>query len=147
MKVVLLTDVKGQGKKDQVINVSDGYARNFLFPRKLAIEAGSNILNEIKGKEEAIARRTELEKAAATEIKAKLEKLTVVIEAEGGTERLYGAVTVKDIADALASQYGIEIDKRKISLPEQIKAYGDYTAEVKLFTEITGKIFISVKHK
>lgn len=145
MKVVLLADVKGQGKKDQVINVSEGYARNFLFPKKLAVEADSKVLNVIKGKEEARARQVELDKSAANEIKAKLEKLTVVIEAAGGTERLYGAITVKDIAEALYAQHGIELDKRKISMSDQIKAYGNYTADVKLYQDIVGKIYVTVK--
>ena len=144
MKVVLLADVKGQGKKDEIINVSEGYARNFLFPKKLAIVADNKILNEIKGKEEKRLRQIELEKAAALETKAKLESVQVIIKVsavEG--DRLYGAVTAKDIADALLAQHGIEVDKRKI-VTDAIKAFGSYTPEIKLFPEITGKINVIV---
>lgn len=144
MKVVLLADVKGQGKKDEVINVSEGYARNFLFPKKLAIVADNKILNEIKGKEEKRLRQIELEKAAALETKAKLESVQVIIKVSAGEgDRLYGAVTAKDIADALLAQHGIEVDKRKI-VTDAIKAFGSYTPEIKLFPEITGKINVIV---
>ena len=144
MKVVLLADVKGQGKKDEIINVSEGYARNFLFPKKLAIVADNKILNEIKGKAEKRLRQIELEKAAALETKAKLESVQVIIKVSAGEgDRLYGAVTAKDIADALLAQHGIEVDKRKI-VTDAIKAFGSYTPEIKLFPEITGKINVIV---
>ena len=144
MKVVLLADVKGHGKKDEIINVSEGYARNFLFPKKLAIVADNKILNEIKGKEEKRLRQIELEKAAALETKAKLESVQVIIKVSAGEgDRLYGAVTAKDIADALLAQHGIEVDKRKI-VTDAIKAFGSYTPETKLFPEITGKINVIV---
>ena len=144
MKVVLLADVKGQGKKDEIINVSEGYARNFLFPKKLAIVADNKILNEIKGKEEKRLRQIELEKAAALETKAKLESVQVIIKVSAGEgDRLYGAVTAKDIADALLAQHGIEVDKRKI-VTDAIKAFGSYTPKIKLFPEITGKINVIV---
>ena len=144
MKVVLLADVKGQGKKDEIVNVSEGYARNFLFPKKLAIVADNKILNEIKGKEEKRLRQIELEKAAALETKAKLESVQVIIKVSAGEgDRLYVAVTAKDIADALLAQHGIEVDKRKI-VTDAIKAFGSYTPEIKLFPEITGKINVIV---
>ena len=144
MKVVLLADVRGQGKKDQVIDVSEGYARNFLFPKKLAIVADNKVMNEIKGKEEKRLRQIELEKAAALETKAKLESVQVIIKVSAGEgDRLYGAVTAKDVADALLSQHGIEVDKRKISM-DAIKAFGSYTPEIKLFPEITGEINVVV---
>ena len=144
MKVVLLADVKGQGKKDEIVNVSEGYARNFLFPKKLAIVADNKILNEIKGKEEKRLRQIELEKAAALETKAKLESVQVIIKVSAGEgDRLYGAVTAKDIADALLAQHGIEVDKRNI-VTDAIKAFGSYTPEIKLFPEITGKINVIV---
>ena len=146
MKVVLLADVKGQGKKDEIVNVSEGYARNFLFPKKLAIVADNKILNEIKGKEEKRLRQIELEKAAALETKAKLESVQVIIKVSAGEgDRLYGAVTAKDIADALLAQHGIEVDKRKI-VTDAIKAFGSYTPEIKLFPEITGKINVIVTY-
>jgi len=145
MKVVLLADVRGQGKKDAIINVSDGYARNFLFPQKLAVEADGKIMNEIKNKEEKRLRQIELDRTAALEMKAKLESVTVVIKALAGDgDRLYGAITVKDIADKLAEQHGISIDKRKITLAEPIKGFGNYTPEIKLYPEITGKINVIV---
>ena len=144
MKVVLLADVKGQGTKDEIVNVSEGYARNFLFPKKLAIVADNKILNEIKGKEEKRLRQIELEKAAALETKAKLESVQVIIKVSAGEgDRLYGAVTAKDIADALLAQHGIKVDKRKI-VTDAIKAFGSYTPEIKLFPEITGKINVIV---
>lgn len=144
MKVVLLADVRGQGKKDQVIDVSEGYARNFLFPKKLAIVADNKVMNEMKGKEEKRLRQIELEKAAALETKEKLESVQVIIKVSAGEgDRLYGAVTAKDVADALLSQHGIEVDKRKISM-DAIKAFGSYTPEIKLFPEITGKINVVV---
>ena len=144
MKVVLLADVRGQGKKDQVIDVSEGYARNFLFPKKLAIVADNKVMNEIKGKEEKRLRQIELEKAAALKTKEKLESVQVIIKVSAGEgDRLYGAVTAKDVADALLSQHGIEVDKRKISM-DAIKAFGSYTPEIKLFPEITGKINVVV---
>ena len=134
MKVVLLQDVKGQGKKDEVINVSDGYARNFLFPKKLAVEADAKILNDIKNKEAARLRKIELEKAAARETAAQLQALVVKIKIQQGNDgKFYGSVTTKDIAEALLAQHKIEIDKRKIVMQNPIKAYGTYTVDVKLY--------------
>lgn len=145
MKVVLLQDVKGQGKKNDIINVSDGYARNFLFPKKLAVEADANILNEIKNKEAAKQRKIELEKQAARETAEKLQEIIVKIKIKEGTDgRLYGSVTTKDIAEALAEQHKIEVDKRKIVLAEPIKAYGTYSVDIKLYPEISGKLNVLV---
>ena len=145
MKVVLLQDVKGKGKKDEIVNVSDGYARNFLFPRKLAAEADAKILNDIKNKEAAKARRIELEKQAARETAEKLQSLLVKITIQSGADgKLYGSVGTKDIAEALAAQHGVEIDKRKIVLDSPIKAYGTYTVDVKLYPEIAGKLNVLV---
>lgn len=145
MKVVLLQDVKGQGKKDQIIDVSDGYARNFLFPKKLAAVADAKVLNDIKNKEAAKQRKIELEKAEARANAAKLEGTIVKIKITSGADgKLYGSVTTKDIAEALLDQHGIEIDKRKIVIDEQIKAYGTYSLDVKLYPEITGKINVLV---
>lgn len=146
MKVVLLQDVKGQGKKDQIIDVSDGYARNFLLPKKLAAIADAKVLNDIKNKEAAKAHRIELEKQAARDTAAQLQTVIVKIKmrASAADGKFYGAVTSKDIADALAEQHGIEIDKRKIVLDEQIKAYGTYTLDVKLYPEIAGKLNVLV---
>ena len=146
MKVIFLTDVKGQGKKNQVVEVSDGYAKNFLIPRKLAKPADAQSLNDVKVKAEALEYRIATEKKEAQELAARLEEIVVVINAAGGSDsRLYGSITSKDIADALKASHGIDIDKRKISLADPIKAYGTYQADVKLYTEVTGKITVRVE--
>ncbi|MBE6547465.1 MAG: 50S ribosomal protein L9 [Ruminococcaceae bacterium] len=144
MKVLLLADVKGQGKKDQIIDVSDGYARNFLIPRKLGVAADAKAIGDAKAKEEAKQFKIAEEKKAARALGEKIESILLVIKAPGGDGRLYGSITSKDVADELAKQYGIEIDKRKISLSEMIKSYGDYKADIKLYTEISAKLNIKV---
>lgn len=145
MKVVLIADVKGLGKKDEVKEVSDGYARNFLFKKKLAIEADSKALNEIKNKEASRQHKIEVEKAQANELAAKLKETTVKIVAQAGADgKLYGSVTSKDVAEKLEKDHGIVIDKRKLTLSEPIKAYGTYTADVKLYADIAGKVTIKV---
>ncbi len=145
MKVVLLADVKSQGKKGQVIDVSEGYAKNFLFPKKLAVAANNQILTEIKGKEESRLHNIELEKQAARQTAEKLSEATVKITTKAGTDgRTYGSVTAKDIAEALEAQYGIKVDRRKITLNEPIKTFGTYILDVKLYADISGKITVSV---
>ncbi|MBQ8915320.1 MAG: 50S ribosomal protein L9 [Clostridia bacterium] len=145
MKVMLLKDVKGQGKKDEIVNVSDGYARNFLFPRKLAIEADAKALADAKNKEDAKKFKIEQDKAQAREIAAKLQGVAVKIKATAGADgRLYGSITTADVAKALKEQSGIEIDKRKIVSDGAIKAFGTYTLDVKLYPEIVGKINLVV---
>lgn len=145
MKVMLLQDVKGKGKKDQIVNVSDGYARNFLFPKKLAVEADAKAMADAQNKEQARLYKIETEKAAAREIAAKLEGAVVKIKAKAGEDgKLYGGVTTADIADELKKQHGIEVDKRKIVSDGPIKAHGTYALDVKLYTEITGKINVVV---
>lgn len=145
MKVLLLQDVKGQGKKDQIIDVSDGYARNFLFPKKLAVVADNKAINEVKNKEASKQYKIETEKANARAIATKLSEVVVKISVNAGTDgRLYGSITSKDIAEALAKQHGITIDKRKIVMPDPIKAYGTYNFDVRLYTEITGKVKVTV---
>ena len=146
MKVIFLTDVKGQGKKNQVLEVSDGYAKNFLIPRKLAKPADAQSLNDVKVKAEALEYRIATERKEAQALAARLKEIVVVIKAPGGNDnRLYGSVTAKDIADALKAAHGIDIDKRKISLSDPIKAYGNYQADVKLYTEVSGKITVRVE--
>lgn len=148
MKVILTQDVKGQGKKDQVVNVSDGYARNFLFPKKLAVPADSSALNDIKNKESAKQHKLDVEKQTAEEIAKKLQTITVKFEYSSGPDKkLYGSVTSKDISEALKKDFGIDIDKRKITLNENIKSFGNFTADVKLFTGVSGKINILVTSK
>lgn len=148
MKVILTQDVKGQGKKDQVVEVSDGYARNFLLPKKLAIPADSKALNEVKNKEASKAHKLDVEKQNALEISKKLETIVVrFLYAAGPDKRLYGSVTSKEIAEALKKDHGIEIDKRKITLATPIKSFGRFRAEVKLFTDVTGTITVEVAGK
>ncbi|MBE6624811.1 MAG: 50S ribosomal protein L9 [Ruminococcaceae bacterium] len=148
MKVVLIQDVKGQGKKNDIINVSDGYARNFLFPRKLAIVADAKAINDVKNKKSSEEHKIELEKANAREIATRLGETKVVISAEAGKDgRFYGAITSKDISDALKAQAKLDIDKRKIALDAPIKAFGTYIVDVKLYSGISGKLNVQVKEK
>ncbi len=148
MKVILCADVKGQGKKDQIIDVSDGYARNFLLPKKLAIPADSKAINEVKNKEASKQHKLEVERENAIATAKKLESITVVFEyAAGPDKKLYGSVTSKDISEALAKNHGIEIDKRKITLAEPIKSFGTFKADAKLFGDVSGKITIEVTSK
>ena len=143
MKVILLADVKGQGKKNDVIEVSDGYGKNFLIPRKLAKAADAQSLNDVKVREEARLYRIATEKKEAQELAKKLETLIVEIPAtSGGDGRLYGSITAKDIAECLAKNYNIVIDKRRLVLNETIKAYGTYRIEAKLYTEVTGTVTV-----
>ena len=148
MKVILLADVKGQGKKNDVIEVSDGYAKNFLIPRKLAKVADAQSLNDVKVKEAARVYRIETEKKEAKALAEKLKETLVKIPASSGADgRLYGSVTAKDISERLAADYGITIDKRKIVMNDTIKAYGKYELDVKLYPEVTGKLFLLVCEK
>ncbi len=148
MKVVFLADVKGQGKKDQIKEVSDGYARNFLLPKGLAAPADSKLLNEIKNREASKQHKIEVEKAEAAALAKKLETIVVKIKAQAGSDgRLYGSVTSKDIAEMLEKQEKIVIDRRKLTLPEPIKTYGVFTLELKLYTDITAKVTVSVSDK
>ena len=141
MKVILLADVKGQGKKNEVIEVSDGYGKNFLIPRKLAKLADAQSVNDAKTKESARLYRLETEKKDAQELAEKLKKITVTIKAScGGDGRLYGSVTAKDISERLAADYGITLDKRKLVVKDPIKAYGKYALEVRLYPEVTGTL-------
>ena len=148
MKVILLADVKGQGKKNDVIEVSDGYGKNFLIPRKLAKPADAQSLNDVKVKEAARLYRIETEKKEAQALAEKLKTFAVKIPASSGADgRLYGSVTSKDITERLQADHGITIDKRKLVLTDPSKAYGKYEVEVKLYTEVTGKINVLVCEK
>lgn len=145
MKVILLQDVKSQGKKDQIIEVSDGYARNFLFPKKLAAEATADVINSRKIADAAAKRRADIEKQAALELKAQLENMIVTLKAKAGTGgRLFGSVTTKEIADALKAQYKIDIEKNKFTIENPIKAFGTYEVKVKLYPEISGIVKVKV---
>lgn len=145
MKVVLLKDVKGTGKKDEIVNVSDGYARNYLLPRKLAQEASNQALNDIKNKEAAALHRIEEEKKAATALAGKLDGATIKLAAKAGQSgKLFGSVTAKEVAEAISAHAGAQIDKRKVSLESEIKSFGTYQCEVKLYTGISAKLYVLV---
>ncbi len=145
MKVILLADVKGQGKKGELCNVSDGYARNFLFPKNLAMEATGAALSELKSREEAKEHHIKEEKAAASEQAKKIEgiKLTLTVKS-GANGKLFGSVTSKEIAQELKNKTGIAVDRKKLTVND-IKNYGEYTAEVKLYNGITAKFTVEVK--
>ncbi|MBE6887507.1 MAG: 50S ribosomal protein L9 [Ruminococcaceae bacterium] len=145
MKVVLLQDVKSIGKKDQLVNVSDGYARNFLFPRKLAKEATAGAINDVKTKEAAKAHHKQEEINAANELKAKIDGKIVALKAKAGKEgKLFGAVTSKDVASEIKKQFGVEVDKKKLVM-DDIKVFGSYDCTVKLYPEIAAKITVKVE--
>ena len=145
MKVILLQDVKGKGKKGQMIEVSDGYARNFMLPKKLAIEATPDAINTMRMNDKATQERIAREKAEALATSKKLREMTVIVKAKGGgAGRLFGSVTNAEIADALAKQ-GVKLDKRKIVLNETIKSVGTYTATCKLGYEITAPLTVKIE--
>lgn len=145
MKVIFNVDVKGQGKKGEMKEVSDGYARNYLLPRKLAMEANADNLNAYKLKEKAKAAQIAREKAAAQETAAKLSGIQVKIAAKAGSAgKLFGSVTSKEISEALRAQFGIEIEKQKIVQAEPIKSFGTFEVKCKLGYEITGTVSVLV---
>lgn len=144
MKVILLADVKGKGKKGELCNVSDGYARNFLFPKNLAIEADSAAMGELKSREAAAAHHKQEEIDAANATAQKLEGKSVTIKAKAGANgRLFGSVTSKEIAEQVNKELGITVDRKKMTVAD-IKNFGEYTAEIKLYTGITAKITVKV---
>ncbi len=146
MKVILLTDVKGKGKKGQLLEVSDGYARNYMLPRKLAMEATADAINTMRMNDKAQQERQARERAEAVAVSKQLRELTLVVKAKGGgAGRLFGAVTNTEIAEALKKNAGITIDKRKIVIEEPIKTVGTYTVKCKLGYEITGQLTIKVE--
>ena len=148
MKVILLADVKGQGKKNEVIEVSDGYARNFLIAKRLAKPADAKALNDRKMQEESRLHKIEEEKKEAKAIAERLTGIQVKIAASAGADgKLYGSITAKDISDHLEADHGIVIDKKKLVLPESIRSYGNYEVEAKLYPEITGKVYLLVCKK
>ena len=145
MKVLLLADVKGQGKKDQIVEVSDGYARNFLFPQKKAVPADAKATSELRSKEQARQYKISEDRKAASEVAARINGVEIEIKMGHGQDgRLYGSVTAKDIAEELKRAIGVEIDKRKLMLKEAIKAYGKYDVEVKILADITAKFVVYV---
>ncbi len=145
MKVILLKDVKGQGKKDEIVNVSDGYARNFLFPNKLAMEATAGASKEVERKRAAERQREMERRAAADKTASSLRgKVVTVIARCGDKGRLYGSITTQEIADALLKQMNVTVDKRKIEVAEKINTVGEYDMTVKLYPEVSAKMKVKV---
>ena len=148
MKVILLQDVRGQGKKGELINVSDGYARNFLFPRKLAQEATADNINTMRMNDKAKKEKEQKAREEAAELSAKLRDMTLTVLAKGGgAGRLFGSVTSQEIAEALLAQEGVELDRRKIVIDEAIKTVGLYTVKVKLGFGIDAPMKVDVREK
>ena len=146
MKVILLQDVKGKGKKGQMLEVSDGYARNYMLPKKLAIEATADAINTKNMNDKAAAERTAKERAEALDTSKRIRELTVTVKAKGGgAGRLFGSVTTQEIADALKASAGITLDKRKIVLADPIKSVGTYTVQCKLGYEITAPLTVKIE--
>jgi large subunit ribosomal protein L9 len=146
MKVILLADVKGKGKKGQLLEISDGYARNYLLPRKLAVEATADAINTKNMNDKAAMEKAAKERAEAMEIAKKLREMTLVVTAKGGgAGRLFGSVTNQEIADALKAKSGIALDKRKIVISDPIKNVGTYTVQCKLGYEITAPLTVKIE--
>ncbi|MEG1887861.1 MAG: 50S ribosomal protein L9 [Oscillospiraceae bacterium] len=145
MKVILNEDVKGKGKKGELVNVSDGYARNFLFPKNLAIIASSAAMNELKNREASKAHHDSEEKKDATEAALKIDGKEIIISARAGAGgKLFGAVTSKEVAAEIFEKFGVEVDRRKVSMND-IKAYGEYAVEIKIHTGVSAKMTVTVK--
>jgi len=145
MKVILLDNIKGVGKKDEVINASDGYARNFLFPKKLAVEANAENMNKLNNKKNSEQHKKDVEKDKAQEIAKKMKEITVVIKVKAGDNgKIFGGVTAKEISENLKTQFNIEVDKKKIVLNENIKNLGVFNVSVKLFEGIVGNLKVNV---
>ncbi len=144
MKVVLKQDIKGTGKKDEVVTVSDGYARNFLFPKGIAVEASASALNDVKNKELAKQHKADEDLAAAKNMGEKIFGKTVTAKVKTSPNgKIYGTVTAKDVAEVISKELGVEVDKRKITISD-IKNLGSYEVEVKLHTSVNGKVTLSV---
>ena len=148
MKVILKADIKGVGKKDQVINASDGYARNFLFPKNLAVEANAENMSKLKAKQGSNAFKKSQEKEEAQKIADKLSKILMKVQVKAGENgKIFGGVSSKEIAENLEKQYNIKVDKKKIDLKETIKTLGMFTIEIKLYEGVVGKLKIDVISK
>lgn len=145
MKVILLEDIKGVGKKDQIINASDGYARNFLLPKNKAVEANAGNINKLNAKMDVIKRKKESEKHEAEEIVRKTKEIIVEIKAKcGQTGRIFGGITSKEISEELNKQYGINVDRKKIVIENPIKNLGTYTVKMKLYEGVVGNLKIKI---
>lgn len=145
MKVILLSDIKGVGKKDQVIEASNGYARNFLFPQKLALEANAENMSKLKAKQDSNKFKKDTERKQAEAIAEKLKGIMLRIKVKaGGNGKIFGGVTSKEISDSLKKEYGFDIDKKKIMLNETIKTVGVFTIDIKLFEGVIGKLKVDI---
>lgn len=145
MKVILMADIKGVGKKDQVINASDGYARNFLFPKNLAVEANSENMSKLKAKQDSNAFKKSQEKEEAEKIADRLSKILLKIAVKSGANgKIFGGVSSKEIAENLEKQYNIKVDKKKIDLKDTIKTLGVVSVDIRLFEGVVGKVKIDV---
>lgn len=145
MKVILLENIKGVGKKDDIINANDGYARNFLFPKNKAVEANATNLAKIKAKQNSENHKKEVEKSEAEKLKEKLENISLRIEVKAGENgKIFGGVTAKEVSDELKKQKNIDIDKKKILLKETIKTVGIFNVDVKLYEGVIGKIKVNI---
>lgn len=145
MKVILTQDIKGVGKKDEIINANDGYARNFLFPKKLAVEANNQNMSLLQGRKDSANFKKEQDKEKANELKEKLSTIILTIKVKSGKNgKIFGSITAKEIATELQNQHQIEIDKKKINLKEPIKELGSFTVDIKLYEGIIGKLKINI---
>ena len=145
MKVILLDNIKGVGKKDEIINASDGYARNFLFPKKLAVEANNENMSKLKAKKQSEQYKKDVNKENAEKIAKKLDDITLTIKVKAGENgKIFGGVTSKEISEELKKQYKIDIDKKKIILNENIKNLGSFDISMKLFEGVNGKLKVKV---
>ena len=146
MKVILLQDIKSVGKKGQVLDASDGYARNYLLPKKLAVKADAQNMNELKTKQEANKYRKDMNLAAANEVKEKMKNFELVFKIKAGDNgKIFGSITSKDIADELNKKYFVEVDKKKVLLDDSIKNIGVYNIDIKLFEGVTGTLKVVVE--
>ena len=145
MKVILTQDIKGVGKKDEIINANDGYARNFLFPKKMAVEANKQNMSLLQGRKDSANFKKEQDKEKANELKDKISKIMLTIKVKSGENgKIFGSITSKEISTELKKQHKIEIDKKKIMLKEAIKEQGTFTIEIKLYEGIIGKLKINI---
>lgn len=146
MKIILKQDVKGTGKKEQMVEVSDGYARNFLFPKGLAVEASASNVNIMKTKKEAEANKKAREIAQAKELAKKIKDITLTLKVKAGDNgKLFGSITSKDIAEAMKLQQKLELDKKKLVMPDALKSVGTFEIEVKLYPEISSKFTVKIE--
>ena len=145
MKVILKENIKGVGKKDEVINASDGYARNFLFPKNLAVEANAENMSKLKAKQDANQYKKDVEKEEAKKVAEKLSKIELIIKVKAGENgKIFGGVSAKEIAENLETNYQIKVDKKKIELKETIKTLGERTIDIKLYEGVVGKVKLRI---